>query len=89
MLAKLLGFIDLFGAISIVMLFFGAGQGFAVLMAILIILKSLAFITAFASWIDFISGVIMLIAVYFGTSVFLFVVLLWLLQKFFFSLFSE
>jgi len=89
MLAKLLGFIDLLGAISIVLLFFGIGQGFAVFMAILIILKSLAFITAFASWIDFISGALMLIAVYFGASVFLVIVLLWLLQKFFFSLFSE
>jgi len=88
MLAKILGLIDLLGIIAIVLLFLGVGEKFAIFMAILIIIKSLVFITAFASWVDLVMGGIIIVSVIYGRSVFLIIALIWLLQKAILSLFS-
>ena len=86
---KLLGLIDLLAGISIILLFFGASPGFAIFVAILLIIKSLAFIGAFASWIDLVSSVIIILSAVYGTSIFLWIVFLWLMQKFIFTMFFE
>ncbi|HLC62704.1 MAG TPA: hypothetical protein VJJ21_00120 [Candidatus Nanoarchaeia archaeon] len=88
MIARFLGILDFLTAISIVFLAFGA-EGFAVLMALILLVKSLIFITSFASWIDILSGIGILVCVYSGFNPILWIVFLWLLQKAVVSWFSE
>ena len=69
MLEKLLGLIDLLAAISIVLLAFDVGHGFATVMMVLLIIKSLVFITSFASWVDLASGAVIGITIFYGINI--------------------
>ena len=65
MIARFLGVLDFFTAISIIFLAFGF-EGFAVLMALILLVKSLIFITSFASWIDILSSLGIFLCVGYG-----------------------
>ncbi|HLC58196.1 MAG TPA: hypothetical protein VJH95_06490 [Candidatus Nanoarchaeia archaeon] len=81
MLAKLLGAADLLAAVSIIFLALGVFKGFAIIMALILIVKSLVFITAFASWIDILAGVFILVSAFYGFNIVLWVAFVWLVQK--------
>ena len=88
MIIKLLGLIDLLAAIFIILLRFHIGESIAFIVAILLILKSVIFLTSFVSLIDIISGIFLLLAVYGHYYFFTWIFALWLLQKAVISLFS-
>jgi len=88
MIARGLGILDFLAAVSIIFLAFDV-KNFAIVMALILIVKSLIFITSFASWIDLLSGIFIIISAFFGFNVVLWIVFLWLLQKAVVSWFTD
>lgn len=86
MLVRLLGIIDLLAAICIVLLRFNIGEKFALVIAILLLTKSVIFLTSFVSFIDILSGIFLILAAYGHYYFFTWFFALWLLQKAFFSI---
>jgi len=88
MFVKILGLIDLFSGIMLILLKFGFLKGIALFFAICLILKALVFITDFTSFIDIVAGIFLILG-YFGVHNFLsWIFVVWLLQKGAFSLLS-
>lgn len=88
LLVKILGALDLLGGVLFISLNYGLGEEIALVVAIAIIIKSLVFIKAFASYMDLIVGIILLagaLGYYYG---FIWLFSIWLFQKAFFSFFS-
>lgn len=86
MIVKLLGLIDLLAAVFIILLKFHIGENIAVIIAIILLIKSIIFLTSFISLIDILAGVFLLLAAYGHYYFFTWIFALWLLQKAFFSL---
>jgi len=77
----MLGVVDFLAALSIVFFAVGLWPGFAAVMAVLLLIKSFAFITSFASWVDILVAGMMVYAVFYGFIVVLWMGAVWLLQK--------
>lgn len=88
MIVKLLGLIDLLAAVFIILLRFNIGRSIALIIAILLLIKSLIFLRSFVSFIDILSGVFLLLAIYGHYYFFTWLFVLWLGQKAIISLFS-
>ena len=88
MIVKLFGILDLLVALSFMLIQWDIGKGFAMFLAIYLIIKATIFITDFTSWIDLLAGVYLLLVIYNIHSIFSVVFILWLGQKAFFSLFA-
>lgn len=88
MLVKLLGIIDLLGAILLISLRFGLGEKIALVIAVILMIKALFFIKALASSVDFIVGIILLLAALGHYYSFTWLFSIWLLQKAVISFFS-
>lgn len=87
MIVKILGIIDILIALTFVIAQWNFGYYLGLVLAIYIIIKSLIFITDFASAVDLIGGIYLLLIVFNIHHIFAVVFLLWFLQKGFFSLF--
>ncbi len=83
---KLLGFLDLAAAVFLVLAQWDIGLGIASVLAGYIIVKSLLFIGDWASAVDLLSGIYMMLVIYNIHSAFSLIFVIWLLQKSFFSL---
>jgi hypothetical protein len=88
MIVKLLGLIDLLAAVFIILLRFNIGGSIALVIAILLLIKSFIFLRSFVSIIDILSGVFLLLAIYGHYYFFTWLFALWLLQKAVVSIFS-
>jgi hypothetical protein len=88
MLVKLLGLLDFLAGIFIIFARWNIGSQIGLVLAILLIIKSLAFITWKVSYIDLLSGVILLLASTGHYFFFSWIFAIWLFQKSFFSLLS-
>ena len=87
MLIKVFGLMDLLAAIVFASAQWGFGLYLGKIIAIYLIVKSLLFITDFASWVDLLAGAYLLLVVFGVHSIFSVIFILWLLQKAIFSLF--
>lgn len=85
----MLGLVDFLAAVSIVFLAAGLWPGLVAVMAVLLMIKSIAFITSFASWVDILVAGVMLYAAFYGFVVVLWIGAVWLLQKAVVSWFAE
>lgn len=85
MLVKVLGVLDLVGAICLVLLKFGIGVQFSLLIEILLLIKALAFIKNFVSVIDIIALCFFTAALFGYWWGFSWLAVLWFAQKAFFS----
>lgn len=88
MIVKLLGLIDLLAAVFIILLRFNIGRDIAFIIAIILLIKSVIFLTSFISLIDVLCGVFLLLAIYGYYYFFTWLFALWLLQKGVISVFS-
>ncbi len=88
MIVKLLGLIDLLAAVFIILLRFNIGGSIALVIAIILLIKSFVFLRSFVSIIDILSGVFLLLAIYGHYYFFTWLFALWLLQKAIVSIFS-
>jgi hypothetical protein len=85
----ILGVVDLLAAASFLFLKFGFLEHLAVFFMFFLIVKGLIFIKSFASIVDIICGVFLIMA-YFGIyNIITWICFAWLLQKGFISLFSS
>jgi len=87
MIVKLLGLVDLLAALCFLLVQWGVFENFAVVIAIILLIKSLIFISDFTSIIDLISALYLFLVIFNIHSAFAFIFVLWLLQKAIFSLF--
>ncbi len=85
MILKLFGILDIIAGVVLALTYFGIGDGAGVFFGIYLIGKGLMFINNIVSIIDIIAGVALLITVFYGESVFIWIFVLWLIQKGFFS----
>jgi len=88
MIVKLLGLIDLLAAVFIILLRFNIGSKIALIIALMLLVKSVIFLTSFVSFVDIVSGVFLLLAVYGYYYFFTWIFALWLFQKGMISLLS-
>lgn len=88
MLVKLLGVLDLLGAVLIILLNWGIGSKIGFAVAVLLGIKSLIFLCNWASIIDLVSVSILVLAAFGHYYSFSWLFALWLLQKAFFSFVS-
>lgn len=86
MIVKLLGVLDLLAAIFLILLRWNIGSNIALVLGILLGIKSLIFFYNWASVIDIISVGILIAASFGFYFYFSWIFSLWLLQKAFFSL---
>ena len=84
---QIFGVIDLLAALSFLLLKFNV-KFIPIIFAVYLIVKGLIFFTSIVSWVDVVCGILMLIAFYFGFSNFMWIAVLWIAQKGFFSLVS-
>jgi len=85
---KILGAVDVLTGISLILLKFNLLKQFAIIMAFLLLIKSLMFLGNFASFID-IFCVVVIGAAFFGFyGTLTWIVVVWLIQKGIFSLFA-
>ncbi len=87
MIVKALGIMDLLVGIAFILAQWSFGYYIGLVLAIYVIIKALIFITDFASIIDLIGGIYLLLIIFGIHQIFAVVFLLWFLQKGFFSLF--
>tara|TARA_Y100000034_G_C6759867_1_gene338355 strand:+ start:378 stop:644 length:267 start_codon:yes stop_codon:yes gene_type:complete len=87
MVVKLFGVLDFIAVVMFILAQWSIWDKFAIVVAIYLIVKALIFITTFASWIDLIAGIYLLLVVFDVHSFFSVIFILWLGQKAFFSLF--
>ena len=87
MIVKFLGVMDIIAGITFILAQWNFGYYVGLILAIYIVIKSLIFITDFASIIDLIGGVYLLLIIFGIHEIFAVVFLLWFVQKGFFSLF--
>lgn len=88
MVVKVFGIMDLLASISFILISFGWFKGFAVFMAVYLVLKGIIFFSDIASWLDMASGVYLFL-IFLGVSPALSIVcILWLLQKAIISILS-
>ena len=88
MLVKLLGILDLLAAIFLILLRWGIGSDVGLVIGILLGIKSLIFLSNWASIVDLISVVILILAALGHYYYFSWLFSIWLLQKAFFSFFG-
>ncbi len=86
MLVKLLGILDLLGAVFIVLLRWNIGAEIALVISVLLGIKALIFLKSWASIIDLASVVILVLAVFGHYYFFSWLFSIWLIQKAAFSL---
>ncbi|MBS3156993.1 hypothetical protein J4442_02355 [Candidatus Woesearchaeota archaeon] len=87
MIVKFLGVMDIIVGIAFILAQWSFGYHIGLILAIYVIIKALIFITDFASIIDLIGGIYLLLIIFGVHQIFAVVFLLWFLQKGFFSLF--
>ena len=88
MIVNIFGIMDFLASIAFVMISFGWFKGFAIFMAVYLIIKGIIFFSDIISWIDFACGAYLLLIVI-GVSPLLSVLcIIWLLQKAIISFFS-
>ena len=86
MFVKLLGLIDLFASLSLLMLKFNMFKTFALLVGFLVLVKSIIFFDGFVTSFD-VFAFLMILLGYFGVfNIFSWIAFIWLLQKSVFSL---
>ena len=83
---KLLGILDLIAAVFFILAQWSIGLAVAPFLAFYIIIKSVLFLGNWASIVDLLSGIYMLLVVYDIHSAFSLIFIIWLLQKSFFSI---
>lgn len=88
MITKLLGVIDLLAALSIILLKFNIGANFAIIIAILLLIKSLVFIYNIVSIVDIIAVIFIFLAIFSVFNIITWLIFFWLLQKSIFSIFT-
>ena len=88
MLVKLLGIVDLFAGVVLLLLRFGFGTDVALWLGIYLMVKGVVFIANVVSMMDILAGIMMVLAAFDFYFSFTWVFVLWLLQKGFFSFFS-
>lgn len=84
MLLKLLGMLDLAAAIILILLNWSIGINIGWFFSIYLILKGIVF-WSLASLLDILSGILMILAIFGYYSIFTWLAVVWLAQKFFFS----
>ncbi|MFH1455877.1 MAG: hypothetical protein ABIF40_02920 [archaeon] len=87
-LVYILGAIDILAGLSLLLLKFGLFEPFAWVMLILLTIKSLPFITSFASIVDLLAAAFILLAIFGTFNAISVLAILWLLQKGLFSFFA-
>ena len=88
MIVILFGVMDFLASIAFLLISFGWFKGFAVFMAIYLIIKGIIFFTDIVSWVDLACGIYLLLIVL-GVSASLSILcIIWLLQKAIISFFS-
>lgn len=88
MIVKLFGALDLLGGISLILLKWGIGSNIALVLGILLGIKSLIFFYNWASMIDLVCVLFLVLASFGFYFSFSWLFALWLFQKAFFSLFG-
>jgi hypothetical protein len=88
MIAKLLGIIDFLAALSIILLKFNTAESFAIVITLMLLIKSILFISDIVSIIDIIAVVFIFLAVFGVFNIITWIVFFWLLQKAIFSMLS-
>ena len=87
MIVKILGIMDVIIAVTFILAQWSFGYKIGLILAIYVIIKSLFFMPNFASAIDLVGGVYLLLIVFGFHQVFAVIFVIWFLQKGFFSLF--
>lgn len=88
MIVQLLGILDLLAAGFLILAKWDIGTEIGLVLAILLILKSLSFLTWWVSWVDLVAGIILLLAATGNYFFFSWLFSLWLIGKAFLSLAS-
>jgi hypothetical protein len=88
MFVKLMGILDLLAAIFMILLKWNIGSNIALVIAVLLGIKSIIFFYNWASVVDLITVGFLILAVFGYYFFFSWIFSLWLLQKAFFSLFG-
>jgi len=87
MLILLLGILDILAGISLLLLKFSMGYTIAAFFTIYLLVKGVAFITNWTSWVDLTVVAIFILALFGNFNLLTYVAVVWLLQKGIFSLF--
>ncbi len=85
MILWILGLLDILSGIFFGLSYFGFFKEITVIFAIYLLIKSIIFIKGFASWIDIITAIIMFLVIYGLHDIWIWIFVMWLLQKGFFS----
>jgi len=85
---KILGLVDLLAGISLFLLKFNLFKQFAIIMGIILLVKSIMFLGNIVSLIDIIAVVVIFLAFMNIYGIITWLVVIWLIQKGVFSLFT-
>ena len=89
MIVRLLGFLDFFSGLLLLILQFHHWTALGLWFGLYLLVKGIVFISNVVSMMDILAGIMMILAAGGYTFPFTWVFVLWLLQKGFFSLFSS
>ena len=88
MIVNLFGIMDFFASIAFIMASFGWFKGFAIFMALYLIIKGIIFFTDIVSWVDLACGVYLFLIIAGVSPILSVLCIIWLLQKAIISFFS-
>lgn len=83
----ILGLMDILTGISLGLSYFGYFKEIGLIFALYLLIKSIIFIKGFASWVDLLTVIVFLLVIYGGYGLWVWIFVLWLLQKGIFSFF--
>ena len=88
MIVKILGLVDIISGIALGLAYFGLFEQMAFICGLYLFIKGIIFFGGFASWIDILTAIVFLMIVYGIQGLWVFIFVVWLVQKGIFSLLS-
>lgn len=86
MIREVLGILDLFASLFLILLIFGVGGNIALYFVAYLVIKSLIFIREFSSWVDLMAALFIVLTFFGMESKFTWIFVVWLAEKGFVSL---
>ncbi|MBI4155039.1 hypothetical protein HY498_03065 [Candidatus Woesearchaeota archaeon] len=87
MILQLFGVMDILSGIVLGLNYFGYFKEIGLIFALYLLIKSIIFIKGFASWVDLLTFIVFLLVIYGSYGMWVWIFVLWLLQKGIFSFF--
>ncbi len=88
MIVKILGLMDVISGIVLGLAYYELFGQIAVICALYLLIKGIIFFGSFATWIDLITAIVFFLVIYGVSGVWVWIFIIWLMQKGIFSLLS-